>query len=705
MSLFGDDDSPSRTKSSGLFDEVPKAKHKGGSGLFADDLTGSDDSPWEFSSPKKTMRGNIVKSLLPHSAVPESYIGAFDSLTATGHGKENSIKLTVVRDFLTDSEVDPSTQATILEIVTRGQDLVALDRNEFYVVLALIGLAQEGEDVTLDGVDERKNDLPQPLLPLSERQEQASLTKDPETPSTSISKRQPERGQTMRKQSFGFPENDPWASPALHKGHNHQVPVRSEYNNGLGLPSGISPIRTTSNFTTHSNQQEIDSVDNQASAPRISTAGGWSSYVAPTSAEFANDNLGGGFGDPGGEGNGRGPPGIGASLGGSTRIASTGTEEVVTVTAIQEKEGIFLFQHRNYEVTSARRNSKVVRRYSDFVWLLDCLQKRFPFRQLPLLPPKRVAINGNHLAANVSFIEKRRRGLARFASALVRHPVLSQEQLVVMFLTVPTELAVWRKQAQISVQEEFTGKSLPSGLEDSLSPTLPELFDQIRSGIKRSAEVYIDLCSLVERLVKRNEGLAADYLRISNALTLLTEASNDTYATDTNDVPLLNSGISSTARYLTNSRSLLHDEARAWDEGVLEDLKRQRDSLVSMRDMFDRRDKYAKDNISQLEKRINGNESKLANIRAKPDNLIKPGEAEKVEEAIVRDKQSIVDQHARGILIKECVRDEIMFFSKSQYHISRLHQDWSQERVKYAELQADNWRTLSEEVENMPLGD
>lgn len=122
----------------------------------------------------------------------------------------------------------------------------------------------------------------------------------------------------------------------------------------------------------------------------------------------------------------------------SRRAVSNGVEETITVATIQEKEGMFGFQHRNYEVASARRNSKVVRRYSDFVWLLDCLHKRYPFRQLPLLPPKRVAINGNHIAADLTFIEKRRKGLARFANALVRHPVLSQEQLVVMFLTVPT---------------------------------------------------------------------------------------------------------------------------------------------------------------------------------------------------------------------------------------------------------------------------
>lgn len=49
-----------------------------------------------------------------------------------------------------------------------------------------------------------------------------------------------------------------------------------------------------------------------------------------------------------------------------------------------------------------------------------------------------VVVNGRHLSSDVTFIEKRRRGLIRFANALVRHPILSQEQLVVMFLTVPT---------------------------------------------------------------------------------------------------------------------------------------------------------------------------------------------------------------------------------------------------------------------------
>lgn len=258
-------------------------------------------------------------------------------------------------------------------------------------------------------------------------------------------------------------------------------------------------------------------------------------------------------------------------------------------------------------------------------------------------------------------------------------------------------------------------------MEDSLPPTLNELFERTRTGVRRSAEVYINLCNLMDRLSKRNEGLAADQLRLSLSLQSLMDSSADTYATDTNDVPLLNEGLNATAKHLSNSQTLLEDEARAWDQGVLEDLKRQRDALVSMRDMFDRRDRYDKDNIPYLERRIQNNETKLVTIRAKPEGLVKPGEIEKVTEAIIRvclhtsvlrnvlikgqDKESIVAQHARGVFIKECIRDELIFFQQSQYHVSRWNQDWAQERVKYSEMQADNWKQLHEELESMPLGD
>lgn len=343
----------------------------------------------------------------------------------------------------------------------------------------------------------------------------------------------------------------------------------------------------------------------------------------------------------------------------------------------------------------------------------------------------------------------------------------------------------------------------------------------------------------MDRLVKRTEGVAADHARIAMSLTSLTESSADTYATDTNEVPLLNDGLAAMSKHLSTYQTLLEDEGRGWDEGVLEDLKRQRDSLVSVRELFDRRDKLDRDTIPYLERRIQTNETRLTNLRAKPEGLVKPGEIEKVAEAIIKvrtrasaaaagssvsslfscqllvplpfrtappsgfifflfpvrctryrffrghstalpapvvtlpfvpdmpllitysffslsravcavllnsaqyapylllpcsffffffslfsmfflpshvrqkltkrrntqDKESIVQQHNRSIFVKECLRDELQTFQSTQYHVSRWNQDWAGERVKYAEMLADNWRRLLDELEGMPLGD
>ena len=140
----------------------------------------------------------------------------------------------------------------------------------------------------------------------------------------------------------------------------------------------------------------------------------------------------------------------------------------------------------------------------------------------------------------------------------------------------------------------------------------------------------------MDRLVKRTEGVAADHGRIAMSLSSLTESSADVYATDTNEIPLLNDGLIAMSKHLQACQTLLEDESRGWDEGVLEDLKRQRDALVSVRELFERRERLDKDNIPYLEKRIQTNENKLATLRAKPEGAVKPGEIEKVAENIVK---------------------------------------------------------------------
>ena len=105
MSLFGDDDVPSRSKqSSGLFDDEQKAAGKSGSGLF-DDGFDNNDSPWALPTPKKGGRGSLVKSLLPASDVPDSYIDAFDAVLDAGDGAGNGISVGGVKQLMESSGI------------------------------------------------------------------------------------------------------------------------------------------------------------------------------------------------------------------------------------------------------------------------------------------------------------------------------------------------------------------------------------------------------------------------------------------------------------------------------------------------------------------------------------------------------------------------------------------------------------------------
>lgn len=212
----------------------------------------------------------------------------------------------------------------------------------------------------------------------------------------------------MRQDSLGDPELDPWASPAMTEPLGPPPgPTGVAKSNGHdenGLPSSGRNIsqRTTSAFTTHT--EPTSNGNNAAGGETQSTASGgeWNSYNGSSGGGFSDQpTLGGGFGDAGDE-QGNQSSGNPARSHGPSIALPPGTGEVINISMLPEKEGMFMFQHRNYEVKSIRRGSSVVRRYSDFVWLLDCLHKRYPFRRIPLLPPKRVAGMSEHSPSSAS---------------------------------------------------------------------------------------------------------------------------------------------------------------------------------------------------------------------------------------------------------------------------------------------------------------
>lgn len=149
-------DTSAHRRQSSLFSDEPALGAASSSSLFADDH--ASDSPWNIPASKRTARHELVKTLLPATDVPESYIDAYDLLLNSGHKVGSGVGLTGVRELLSSSGLNAADQAKVLDLVVPGQqeNPNGLGRGEFNVLFALVGLAQEGEDLTLDAVDERR---------------------------------------------------------------------------------------------------------------------------------------------------------------------------------------------------------------------------------------------------------------------------------------------------------------------------------------------------------------------------------------------------------------------------------------------------------------------------------------------------------------------------------------------------------------------
>jgi hypothetical protein len=251
--------------------------------------------------------------------------------------------------------------------------------------------------------------------------------------------------------------------------------------------------------------------------------------------------------------------------------------EEIAVSVAPEREG-FIFKHVNYIVTNEKRSSIVLRRYSDFWWLLEVLTKRYPFRALPNLPPKKLG------GRDATFLEKRRKGLSRFINAIIRHPILRQDDIVNRFLTEPSELSAWRKQNPPNLDEEFKRKrGNARELDDMIPGNLDEQLTKARKRVTAGINHYINLCFIMERMIRRMHGQATDFSRYSIALNSLAEAELRYHAGECRNCQHVVKGYENVAKHMQSESSLLEDQVASSTDGVLENLKRFRDLLVSFR--------------------------------------------------------------------------------------------------------------------------
>ncbi|KAH9941503.1 hypothetical protein B0H21DRAFT_869618 [Amylocystis lapponica] len=353
-----------------------------------------------------------------------------------------------------------------------------------------------------------------------------------------------------------------------------------------------------------------------------------------------------------------------------------------------------------------------------FLW--DCLVRRYPFRLLPALPPKRVG-------PDEGFLEQRRKGLARFLNFVINHPIIKEDALLAVFLTEPS-LEAWRKHTAISYEEESVSKrvdrveemSIPSDLDDKLACV-------VRGKIEN--------CLLGERIIRRREAEAvrlpllrrphiATYLPLPSS-PLFSPASSASSA-DTDSATSVRSmlgpaDVQADVARLTNTnercwrgdgcelcagvrQGLGHVAAHTQKHADSLEHRSQRDLYIAMRDLFIRRDRLSIDQVERLKKRVEANSLKLEAVKqAQKDGW--ETEADRIAGAIEKDQAAIAAQLSRRVFIRACMWHElrVVLHNRENALVTQTIQAVSREEHDFTEGVANNWASLREAVESMPF--
>ncbi|KAL1494219.1 hypothetical protein ABEB36_009848 [Hypothenemus hampei] len=277
----------------------------------------------------------------------------------------------------------------------------------------------------------------------------------------------------------------------------------------------------------------------------------------------------------------------------------------VTVHLVPEKKGLFL-KHSEYLVTSKKCNSKVTRRYNDFVALQELLLNRFPYRLVPSLPPKRIIINDSQ------FLEERSRGLQRWLTLICRHPVICRDSIIVFFLTDNgSDLQHRIKNVFRKVPDEFMTSDVAATARELLPPDNSQIAmsrETIRSLVNIIGRLKQDVDSLVDRQQASAKDLEDVALQLKN-VSDLAMGSKSFFMESWNKAQTNFEGMSSQLQGISHT---CLTKAAYEQRTVCEKLSLLYDILVAHKELYERLEKgLANDHQAALAKMLTLKKKKL----------------------------------------------------------------------------------------------
>ncbi|CAP36157.2 Protein CBR-LST-4 [Caenorhabditis briggsae] len=135
-----------------------------------------------------------------------------------------------------------------------------------------------------------------------------------------------------------------------------------------------------------------------------------------------------------------------------------------------------------YSITSSLTNIQVSRRYKHFDWLHEQLSAKYIFIPIPPLPEKQVA--GRY---EEDLIDHRKHILQLWVNKICRHPVLSQSEVWLHFISC-TDEKDWKSGKRRAEKDEYIGGSFLNCITVPQQPLDPNAVDQQVERFQRSVK-------------------------------------------------------------------------------------------------------------------------------------------------------------------------------------------------------------------------
>ncbi|GAA5896874.1 hypothetical protein JCM5296_002578 [Sporobolomyces johnsonii] len=369
-------------------------------------------------------------------------------------------------------------------------------------------------------------------------------------------------------------------------------------------------------------------------------------------------------------------------------------QQPVEVHLKPELSGFFVLPHHVFLVVT-EKGSSVERRYSDFVWLLDCLTRRYPFRMLPALPPKRMQLQGHYLASDDGFLDRRRRGLERALTFLINHPVLKLDGLLATFLHEQSDLALWRKRTPITLAEESVTRTLTPTELSSLPLDVDAKLSSLRSRLPSLIEIWSKLAVTTDRIAHRRLNQAAEWKKMREQMNAAVAVEKSGWRVS--EVEAVERDEAEVGKSAGAVGETEESSARRLLSGWAEDTKRHRELYINFRDLFAREQTLGVDNLDQLRKRIESNLAKLELLRQlSPPPATFAADFEKLTTAIDADQRAVDALGRRRAFVRWCVWEEALFLFRSTSLLRTTLKDLAEEETTFARRLGEQWEVLAE---------